>query len=650
MACYQAINTLLYIPRIIQGYTEADLTPVTDKACIIDPELLKEFDTYVYNTLREHQFDSSKVLNLNSLTYKVNKKGPNGKPKLETADDEAFALHQSKLWHPFKRLAANLGIPYLSEYVEQIAVRRNVQLGSMASAKLATTKIRVLAFVPDSEFKTRIVAIPDFWTQLVLEPFRAHVNMVIQRLFSAYDFVEDQDLGFETLQRVQKELSDEEKKYLFSFDFSDWTTRYHRDLQKVTVRNLFSGPISEAWAQLVVHCDWVIPKLKTSVKFGQGQGMGTNGSFPVATLTDHLFIHFIYMKCKERPNYGKIGDDLWILDPQNMFPSYYEKINLPINFGKTKRYSEHLNVPISEFASRVVIDGIDVSRLSPNVVNQSQDWKSIPTLLAVAQKRNIAIRPSHLPVLQHKLKGQEVTYFEKLEEVLYSLSWLKESVLNLDRDYLKSNGWLTERFSFLSQPEKQVKFQLSFAILQIVRNHCLVEDKAKEVFDIVKRHTLDEIRQLGVDDSPIWDRRSSLHQLALGIIPGSEGEEILSPKQVIALNRYKIQWELITTKLSDLHDLDGDTPEDIIVFAEGLQDIANRSNFDNGVIAYDTKTWKNTVFSVIQVLRRLDLEKDELWFQNQHELDLINSIIDTDYLPRSVSDLLPTCRVLPGPS
>jgi hypothetical protein len=219
-------------------------------------------------------------------------------------------------------------------------------------------------------------------------------------------------------------------------------------------------------------------------------------------------------------------------------------------------------------------------------------------------------------------------------------------VLNLDRDYLKSNGWLTEKYSFLSQPEKQVKFQLSFAILQIARNHCLVEDKAKEVFDVTRKHGLDEVRQLVQDDSPVWDKRSTLHQRALGIIPGSEGREILSPKQVIALCRYKTQWELITTKLSDLHNLDGGSVEDIIVFAQGLQDIANRSNYDNGVIAYDTKTWKNTVFSVIQVLQQLDLEKDELWFKHPEQLDLINSIIESEYLPICVSKLLPTLRVL----
>jgi hypothetical protein len=116
------------------------------------------------------------------------------------------------------------------------------------SGKTKITRLRVLARIPDSGFKTRMVAIVDFWSQLVLEPFRSIVQSTIETKFSNTDFRKDQNLGVTKMKEFTQRCLDGEIimrngktitldiKYLKCYDISSWTDRFHRDLQKVVVK------------------------------------------------------------------------------------------------------------------------------------------------------------------------------------------------------------------------------------------------------------------------------------------------------------------------------------------------------------------------------------------------------------------------------
>jgi len=53
---------------------------------------------------------------------------------------------------------------------------------------------------------------------------------------------------------------------------------------------------------------------KNPVKFNRGQGMGTNGSFDIATATDLFLLEMIYKQdykmIPDKTTYNKVGDDL----------------------------------------------------------------------------------------------------------------------------------------------------------------------------------------------------------------------------------------------------------------------------------------------------------------------------------------------------
>jgi hypothetical protein len=236
-----------------------------------------------------------------------------------------------------------------------------------------------------------------------LEPIRKHVQEVIKYLFTQ-NYRMDQNDGVKAMIDYQLRCLEEENvnghildiQNLKFYDISSWTDRFHHNLQKVTMKHLFNARISEVCAQLTVHCEWNVPDL---------------GSFDVATLIEHLFIHFMYNREGNSEIfpvtlYGKVGDDA-----KDSYAKYCEKINLPINLAKSKTFYKLGSV--AEFCSRTAIDGYDVSRVSPNVINRSLDLRSIPQLLSVCSQRGIILKPRSFPTLQHLLKKSRTNGEEK---------------------------------------------------------------------------------------------------------------------------------------------------------------------------------------------------------------------------------------------
>jgi len=106
--------------------------------------------------------------------------------------------------------------------------------------------------------------------------------------------------------------------------------------------------------------------------------MGSKGSFAIASLTHHCLVHYAAYLIKDKliglninDLYEIVGDDLVIhheaLKDQIMI--IYDLIDIEVSKAKSK-------VPVgntywAEFCSRVFVNGKDVSRISPNVINRA---------------------------------------------------------------------------------------------------------------------------------------------------------------------------------------------------------------------------------------------------------------------------------------
>lgn len=117
-----------------------------------------------------------------------------------------------------------------------------------------------------------------------------------------------------------------------------------------------------------------------------------------------------------------MGDDLVIAheDLAIMVKHYYRIIGVEIQDTKSKSPVGSDN--ISEFCSRISINGVESSRISPNVIlNASRDWRDIPTLLLELKKREVNLDTDLLASFQllSKLeKNGKNSYLSRLNTVL----------------------------------------------------------------------------------------------------------------------------------------------------------------------------------------------------------------------------------------
>jgi hypothetical protein len=454
------------------------------------------------------------------------------------------------------------------------------------------------------------------------------------------------------------------------YDISAWTDRFHHDLQKVVMGEIFSKGVAEVWGQLTVHCTWYISNTGAHIKYGQGQGMGTNGSFDIATLTDHLFIHFMYEREGKKngnipnfsPLYGKVGDDLWIYDIHNSYQEYCEKINLPINISKSKTVCKLGSV--AEFCSRTAINGVDVSRVSPKVINRSSDFRSVPQLLSVCLERGLILKPSSFPSLNNIVKNGNETYFDKIQPwmvgaAVCNLASKEGSPYNsLTPKFMIDNGWLVDEDlkKIVSEPENLTRILISQTILSIL-------DSCKDIEALTSSFRKTENKMQRVNSlygsNLFCVNEETVTMVRINVcFPDPHGQasteekplanDILLPWEIIPIIRLKTLMKALTEDLLEAHSIEGDKIMDIHDFAVLLNRIARRVDFDGTNINYDSKRTYSRCFKIVKLLERINPPFNYLVLDDSRQRDLINSILSYEELPVEwVKEYLPLL-VVPG--
>lgn len=672
---YQVINTTLNIVRMVEGLTDDDILSITEKSTTIDQDLLEGFDNFVCQNLEKFKYGEY-IPNLFDIRFNIKKNGPNGIPKVESAIKEAIFLKDSRLFNPFRIVCEELNAPYLVSYISLLYDKFSETEDEYASETTANrnrikreeTHLRVLASVPDKGFKTRLVAIVDFWTQLILEPFRSHVQFVVKSKFNKFDFRLDQDLGVAKMVEFQQRCLDCEvieykgnlvtldAKHLKFYDITSWTDRFHRDLQKIVVKNLFTPRFAEAWAQLVVHCPWYHPKSRRILKYGQGQGMGTNGSFDIATLSDHLLIKYVDSNDYDGlihhiGGYGKVGDDLWIYDPENKIPEIYEKINLPINFTKSKSFCEIGSV--AEFCSRTFLNTTDVSRISPNIISKSKNFHYIPILLGLCSSRGIQLNASSFQTLSNITREDGVSYLDKLQEWLASylvLAQVEHGSMwdSLSVDYLSAGGWLKSDIvkNVIDDAKLNCRLRIGYSLVTILENKEVLQDKLFETVDAMDDYG-DEVIQLCDPGVNLFDPGNPMYGFSCELV----NDDILTPKQIVVFGRYKDQRSAIHDQLIELTEelASAEDPEDIYTYSLELAKLASKSCYDEGNLNYEHDLIVGQQFKIVKVLRRMSEDFQILYDVSAAQLRSLLQDLEYDEIAERWEGYMPELQTCPKP-
>lgn len=372
--CDQIIRSILNVHRICTDYSDMSLESVTSKPKEIPKELLSSFEEFVSNKFREKSIKGS-VKWETALPIDESRSGPNGKMAHETRSVESYMIQNSGFNHHFKTLCQKTGNDNLYECMERSALtffeeyewknsltpKSKESILSILNKKNIT--LRKLTSIPDKGHKSRVIAIVDYWFQIIYKGLEQDIVRILLELYPVNCDIFDQSRGF-------SKLLTNIKPGFKSYDCSNWTDRFRIELQMIVMNILYGKDISNAWYHSAAKCKWKVKNSSLYVTYEAGQGMGTHGSFQIASLTSCLLMDFIYETHYKDMNtdqkiWSQVGDDMFCHDPDGKVLAVYQQLDVPINLKKSKVATEQ-NL-VAEYISRNINRGHDVSRISAKV-------------------------------------------------------------------------------------------------------------------------------------------------------------------------------------------------------------------------------------------------------------------------------------------
>jgi len=392
----QVIRTLFSMQRVVEDFNEIDIKNI-EYSAKIDPEFLKSYEEFVIKKYEEFGIvNGIGTDEKGNSTYKITPPlsmtayGPNKAPKTESAAYEAYLLLNSKELHPpFKRMCLYTNNTEFYEFMKEVGSNfetlyypkggkksKSVDIPDFYKSSVEHTNtacLRKLTSVADVGNKARVVAIPDYWTQCLLTPMEQRILETIKEFYPDCSNIFDHSGGFEKLRRFIK-------KGTVSMDAQSWTDTFSVKFQRPHLKCLYNAEFSSDWSALVARCKWSIKGTEKFIFYRTGQGMGTRGSFALASLGYLSLLEFVVVRnyphlIKRNANgrisnlmeiFNQVGDDLWGQDPDGLvYADLTNKAGIPVNKSKSK-FATEANL-VGEFVSRNLNFGNDVSRISTSL-------------------------------------------------------------------------------------------------------------------------------------------------------------------------------------------------------------------------------------------------------------------------------------------
>lgn len=229
----RVIRSILYLNRLCSGNSSPDLSEIT-KAFSVPIEFKERYESYVNSHVTKANLEL-----ITKPATRVLSKGPNGKPKWQTADVEAYALINSKIHESFYKLCVATGNADLYEYMKSRALSHN---------RVERKRLRYITTVADKGNKCRLVAISDYWTQVLLEPIMVDIQQYTSQRFSNVSYSKNHSKGFDNLKRFIR-------PGVKSYDISSWTDAFPSSLQHLFMKARYGSIIADCWFSLVVDCE-----------------------------------------------------------------------------------------------------------------------------------------------------------------------------------------------------------------------------------------------------------------------------------------------------------------------------------------------------------------------------------------------------------
>jgi hypothetical protein len=167
----------------------------------------------------------------------------------------------------------------------------------------------------------------------------------------------------------------DEKTFIESSDMTAFTDLFPAIIQKELLFKLESdSELANAFWTLLAKRQFTVAWSGESVTYGTGQPMGAYASWPLCTLAHHLIMHYCFYKgnvLHPNENYRIIGDDNVTVNKSVsiLYKKTLSAIGCELNPYKGTSSEEGNKFSSAEVAKRLYLNGIDVSPLTPGLLN-----------------------------------------------------------------------------------------------------------------------------------------------------------------------------------------------------------------------------------------------------------------------------------------
>lgn len=216
--------------------------------------------------------------------------------------------------------------------------------------------------------KTRTIAVVDYYSQRALYPLHKSLMDLLRGLSS------DGTFSHMNVGKYAQEAT-RDKTFIATSDMTAFTDLFPAIIQHKLLLELVEDPeLAESWWTLLAKRNFTVAWSGESVSYGTGQPMGAYASWPLCTLAHHLIMHYCaYKKSIKNPNkfYRILGDDNERTN--KVLSIFYEEtlLNLGCELNPYKGTVSRPGIKYSsaEVAKRLYLNGLDISPLTPGLIN-----------------------------------------------------------------------------------------------------------------------------------------------------------------------------------------------------------------------------------------------------------------------------------------
>jgi len=336
----------------VSTITQVNPKSQTKRYAELIQDIARHFETFIKGR-RIIPFELNSSHNPIFVTPKASAQGPNAIGYTSILD--AIACNDSKLRDIQISFAKEV---FTSEAFEKWMQLYDESLSERNPDEKYSDMTGRLHFLQEGGGKTRVICIPDIWTQTVLKPIHDYLMKVLKKLPCDGTFSHD------SIARKVRKYTKTGK--LSCFDLKAATDRMPVDLQVAIMEKLLPGNLSTLWKTLLVDRDFNYPG--GQLRYAVGQPMGMLSSWAAMAITHHAIIN--YAK-NDKSFYAVIGDDMAIASKSGAekYEMILSELGMDISHEKSIKSDERNN--LGEIAKRLFVNGGEISPIPPDILIKS---------------------------------------------------------------------------------------------------------------------------------------------------------------------------------------------------------------------------------------------------------------------------------------